>query len=98
MEDALPQPSGQAAAAARSLDTGRHAQQTGGSTAGSTGSWRYVPLAELELSVAGLKTQHYSEVTAWFDSLWLELLVYLGVYAFIVVSVDTAMKRYGGRG
>ena len=38
------------------------------------------------------------KVTAWFDSLWLELLVYLGVYALIAVSVDTAMKRYGEKG
>lgn len=38
------------------------------------------------------------KVTDWFDSLWLELSVYLGVYVVIAVSVDTAMKRYGARG
>jgi hypothetical protein len=38
------------------------------------------------------------KATAWLDSLWIELLVYLGVYALLAVSVDTAMKRYGQKG
>ncbi len=38
------------------------------------------------------------KATAWLDSLWLEMLVYLGVYALLAVSVDTAMKRYGQKG
>ena len=37
-------------------------------------------------------------VTGWLDSIWLELLVYLGVYTLIAASVDTAMKRYGEKG
>ena len=34
-------------------------------------------------------------LTAWLGSVWLELLLYLGVYGLIAVSLDTAMKRYG---
>jgi hypothetical protein len=38
------------------------------------------------------------KLTSWLGSLWLELLVYLGVYGVITVLLDQGMKRYGEKG
>jgi membrane protein implicated in regulation of membrane protease activity len=35
------------------------------------------------------------KLIAWIGSLWLQVLVFLGVYAFVAVSVEMAMRRYG---
>lgn len=37
------------------------------------------------------------KLLSWVGSLSLELLVFLGTYAAVAVSVDTALKRYGRR-
>lgn len=34
---------------------------------------------------------------SWVGSLTFELLVFLGTYAAVAVSVDAALKRYGSR-
>ena len=54
---------------------------------------RYVPGF-----VAAIGAFWVPKLTSWLDSVWLEMLVYLGVYGLIAVSLDTAMKRYGEKG
>jgi hypothetical protein len=48
--------------------------------------------------VAAIGAFWVPKVTSWLDSVWLEMMVYLGVYGLIAVSLDTAMKRYGEKG